>query len=198
MPPAGGPPEIENNHAFIGGTAQPAGVGIPFSAGNSGQPDWAGPYDLVPMDPLNNSSSSTASEFGSTPVAKPPEATATNFGQGHQVAPPHQMTQGEKMMADTARQAVEQAITGASYNNEFPQPIQALNAQPLEPAPAPQAVQPPMPQSPPVMPPMEHSDTPMLVLPTDNANSMNATQPIATQNGFVSGVAPPPVPPPLV
>jgi hypothetical protein len=48
------------------------------------------------------------------------------------------------------------------------------------------------------MPPMEHSDTPMLVLPTDNANSMNATQPIATQNGFVSGVAPPPVPPPLV
>jgi hypothetical protein len=49
---------------------------------------------------------------------------------------------------------------------------------------------------------MQTSDTPMLVLPTDNASSATATQPIAGQSTeFVSGVAPPappPVPPPLM
>jgi hypothetical protein len=101
---------------------------------------------------------------------------------------------------DNARGAVEQAIAAAPFDPAFGAPVQALNAQPLGQEPIHQEVQPPMPPAPPspAIPQLEHSDTPMLVLPSDNANSMSATQPIATQqNQSVSGVAPPAVPPPL-
>ena len=207
LPPVVPPPAPavhEGHHAFIGNTAQPAGIGIPFtSPSGSAQPDWAAPYDLIPMDPLNNASSSTSSEFGSTPVSVAPETAQNNFGQGHAIsAPPELAGQAGPSVApavDTARSAVEQAISAAPFDPAFGAPVQALNAQPLSPQPIHN-------EAPPTelnLPPMKTSDTPMLVLPTDGGNSVTATQPIATQapNNFVSGVAPPappPVPPPLM
>jgi hypothetical protein len=146
----------------------------------------------------------STSEFGSTPAALNPEASAANFGQGHQISPPSAQQAAQPSLnptVDTARSAVEQAIAATPFDPSFGQPVQSLNAQPLgqpiheeaQPAPPPAAPQP--------MPQLEHSDTPMLVLPSDNSNSMSATQPIATQqNPSVSGVAPPAppaVPPPL-
>jgi len=201
--PAPAPAEPQSHHAFLGGTAQPAGLGIPFSPSSSSQPDWAAPYDLVPMDPMAQAGAST-SEFGSSPAATNPEASTANFSQGRQVAPPSE--QAAQSMppppatVDNARSAVEQAIAAAPFDPAFGAPVQALNAQPLGQEPIHQEVQPPMPPAPPspAIPQLEHSDTPMLVLPSDNANSMSATQPIATQqNQSVSGVAPPAVPPPL-
>jgi hypothetical protein len=191
------PAEPANHHAFLGTTGQPAGLGIPVA--NSGQPDWAAPYDLVPMDPLNNASSSTVSEFGSTPVSTPPEAAQNNFGQGHAMAPPGQQAAKPTPIAepvDTARTAVEQAIAAAPFDPAFGPPVQALNAQPI----SQQPISHEAPPSAPNIPPLQTSDTPMLVLPTDNSSSVTSTQPIATQNDYVSGVAPPappPVPPPL-
>jgi hypothetical protein len=98
---------------------------------------------------------------------------------------------------DSARSAVEQAIAAAPYDPAFGPPVQALNAQPISSEPLhPDGI---VAQSPAPPPPMQHSDTPMLVLPSDGSNSMTATQPLATQpNESISGVAPPPVPPPLM
>jgi hypothetical protein len=190
----------------LGGTAQPAGLGIPFSPSSSSQPDWAAPYDLVPMDPMAQGGAST-SEFGSTPAATNPEASAANFSQGHQVNPvaaqPPAPQPPANPTVDTARSAVEQAIAATPFDPAFGPPVQSLNAQPLGQEPIHPAPQPAAPAGPPApaIPQLEHSDTPMLVLPSDNSNSMSATQPIATQpNQSVSGVAPPAppaVPPPL-
>jgi hypothetical protein len=200
------PAEPQNHHAFLGGTAQPAGLGIPFSPSSSSQPDWAAPYDLVPMDPMAQGGAST-SEFGSTPAATNPEASAANFSQGHQVNPGAAQAPSQQPPAsptvDTARSAVEQAIAAAPFDPAFGAPVQSLNAQPLGQEPIHQEAQPATPPAPqlPAIPQLEHSDTPMLVLPSDNSSSMSATQPIATQqNQSVSGVAPPAppaVPPPL-
>jgi len=153
------------------------------------------------MDPLAQAGAGS-SEFGSAPVGVNPEASATNFSQGHQVTPPGaQASQPAPLPAgpvDNARSAVDQAIAAAPFDPAFGAPVQALNAQPL-PAPVHQDPQPPAPQP---LPQLEHSDTPMLVLPSDNPNSLAATQPIATQsNESISGVAPPAppsVPPPLM
>jgi hypothetical protein len=201
LPPVVPPPRpevSEDHHSFIGNTAQPNGIGLPPSS--SGQPEWAAPYDLIPMDPLNNASSSTVSEFGSTPVAVNPEAVQNNFGQGHAVAVPGTPPAQPAPAVNNARSAVEQAISAAPFDPAFEPPVQALNAQPLGQTPI-------HTEAPPAelnLPPMKTSDTPMLVLPTDGSNSVTATQPIATQtpqNDYVSGVAPPappPVPPPLM
>jgi hypothetical protein len=111
-----------------------------------------------------------------------------------------QSTQPIVTGVDNARSAVEQAIAAAPFDPAFGGPVQALNAQPLDP-------QPVHTEAPPAnlnVSPMQTSDTPMLVLPTDGSTSVTATQPIATQappNNYVSGVAPaapPPVPPPLM
>jgi len=154
------------------------------------------------MDPMAQAGAST-SEFGSTPVGTNPEASAANFGQGHQIPVPGQQVSQPPPPAgnvDNARSAVEQAIAAAPFDPAFGQPVQALNAQPLGQEPIHQETQTAS-AGPPAIPQLEHSDTPMLVLPTDNSNSLTATQPIATQPGeSVSGVAPPvppPVPPPL-
>jgi hypothetical protein len=192
------PVEEPTHHTFLGNTAQPAGLGIPVA--NSGQPDWAAPYDLVPMDPLNNASSSTSSEFGSTPVAVNPEATQNNFGQGHTMGPPGQQAARPTPVAepvDNARTAVEQAIAAAPFDPAFGPPVQALNSQPI----SQQPINHEAPPTAPNIPALPTSDTPMLVLPTDNSSSVTATQPIATQSDYVSGVAPaapPPLPPPLM
>jgi hypothetical protein len=193
LPPPSSPPAVkapepnepENKHAFLGPTGQPGGLGIPFS---SNAPDWAAPYDLIPMDPMAKAGAAS-SEFGSSPVASDPEAAPANFAQGHAIAPPGeaplQPTPTAPTGVDSARSAVDQALAAASFN-PADQPVQALNAQPFgtedtiahEPIPA-----------------MTNSDTPMLVLPGENNSSAAATQPIATQAPQTS---PPPLPPPLV
>jgi hypothetical protein len=207
------PAEPSSHHAFLGSTAQPAGIGVP-SFVSTGQPDWATPYDLTPLDPLNNASSSTSSEFGSAPVTHSPEESQNNFGQGHKIAPPSEPQAQPSPLGitsvDNARSAVESAISGAPFEPAGA-PVQSLNAQPLG-----QPIHHEAPPTAPNLPPMKNSDTPMLVLPTDNSNSVTATQPIATQsqlpqpqasvfqtpltaktNGPMT-TAPPPVPPPLM
>jgi len=144
----------------------------------------------------------STSEFGSSPAAANPEASAANFSQGHQVSPPSAQVQPGNQVVNTARSAVEQAIAAAPFDPAFGAPVQSLNAQPLGQEPIHQEAQLAAAIAPaPSMPQLEHSDTPMLVLPSDNSNSMSATQPIATQqNQAASGVAPPAppaVPPPL-
>jgi hypothetical protein len=152
------------------------------------------------MDPLAQAGAST-SEFGSTPVGKAPEQSADNFSQVKAINPPADFTskpQPITVPVDEARSAVEQAIAAAPFDPAFGGAVQALNAQPLNRGPI-------HAEAPPVdvngLPPLQSSDTPMLVLPSDNQSSVTATQPIATQPGTpqdsVSGVAPPPVPPPL-
>jgi hypothetical protein len=191
--------EPENHHAFLGSTAQPPGVGLTFSSTSPSQPDWAAPYDLVPMDPLAQAGAST-SEFGSTPVTSSPEISQNNFSQAKSIAPPPGFTgQPEPLPAvpvDAARSAVEQAIAAAPFDPAFGAPVQALNAQPL----GNQQIHTEAPTAPTNLPPLPSSDTPMMVLPSDGSNSITATQPIANQPPpaqSVSGVAPPPMPPPL-
>ena len=197
-PPASAPPPVEpeNHHAFLGSTAQPPGVGMAFSSTSPSQPDWASPYDLVPMDPLAQAGAS-ASEFGSTAASANPETTQGNFSQGHGINPPAGFTgKPEPLPAppvDEARSAVEQAIAAAPFDPAFGAPVQALNAQPL----GRQQIHSEAPPAEANLPPLPSSDTPMLVLPSDNNSSVTATQPIATQTPPaqqpVSGVAPPPV-----
>jgi hypothetical protein len=95
---------------------------------------------------------------------------------------------------NNARSAVENAYSATPFNPAG-QPVQSLNAQPISSQPIHQEA-PPAPIS---MPQMPNSDTPMLVLPTDNNSSVTATQPIATQLPTENTMpAPPPVPPPLM
>ncbi|HET6864252.1 MAG TPA: hypothetical protein VFH37_03605 [Candidatus Saccharimonadales bacterium] len=197
LPPATPPPPVApaGHHAFIGNTAQPAGIGMAFSSSSPSQPDWASPYDLVPMDPLAQAGAST-SEFGSTAAAVNPEESQNNFSQGHAINPPAGFSSEPTPMpmpVDQARSAVEQAIASAPFDPATGGAIQALNAIPL-------GSQQIHTEAPPAdtnnIPAMSSSDTPMLVLPSDNQTSVTATQPIATQDA-VSGVAPPPVPPPI-
>ena len=147
------------------------------------------------MDPLAQAGAST-SEFGSTVAAVNPEESQNNFSQGHAINPPAGFSSEPTPMpmpVDQARSAVEQAIASAPFDPATGGAIQALNAEPL-------GSQPIHAEAPPAdtnnIPAMSNSDTPMLVLPSDNQTSVTATQPIATQDA-VTGVAPPPVPPPL-
>jgi len=179
----------ENKHAFLGSTGQPVGIGMPVSSGTA--PNWAAPYDLVPMDPMAKEGAS-ASEFGSSQAVSNPETITGNFGQGHTVKPPSQQTPPGGV--DNARSAVEQALATTDFKPDN-EPVQALNAQQLGPG--------PISHDPPQSPSQTaNSDTPMFVLPGDNNSSVVATQPIPTQtNQAASGVAPaapPPLPPPLI
>jgi hypothetical protein len=176
------PPSASSPHSFIGTTAQPAGMGIPFP--NTGQPDWAAPYDLASTDPLRDVGAST-SEFGSAPVTHAPEEASGNFSQGHSIQP--QVTPMTSPL-DNARSAVESALASAPFDPAF-QPVESLNTRSFnnnEPihaeAPNP-AVQ---------MPPLPASDTPMLVLP-NNSQGVSVTPPMVA-----GAAAPPPIPPPLV
>jgi hypothetical protein len=152
------------------------------------------------MDPLAQAGAS-ASEFGSAPVGKAPELSADNFSQVKAVNPPADFTgkpQPITMPVDEARSAVDQAIAAAPFDPAFGGAVQSLNAQPLSRGPI-HAEAPPADVN--NLPPLPSSDTPMLVLPSDNQSSVTATQPIANQatapQAAASGVAPPPVPPPL-
>lgn len=185
--PAAPVPPI-SGHAFIGNTAQPSNIsGFP----NTGQPDWAAPYDLVPMDPLRDVGASS-SEFGSTPVSKEPERSQDNFSQGHAVQPPSEPIPVSTPV-DSARSAVESALASAPFDPAFNPPVQSLNTQsfnnnaPLHATEAPPVA--------PNVPPMSSSDTPMLVLPT-GAQPQLGVSPVP--QAAMAPSAPPPMPPPLV
>ena len=174
-------------HSFMGNTAQPTGgVGINFS--DNGQPDWAAPYDLVPMDPMREAGAG-ASEFGSTAANEPPEAASDNFSHVRTVQPP---VEPVNTPVDSARGAVESALAAAPFDPAFSPPVQALNAQPMG-----EPITPP-----PAIPPQAtNSDTPSLVLPTSGAGPIAATTPVAPASpadAEIPVAAPPPVPPPLV
>jgi hypothetical protein len=172
-----------NHHAFLGTTAQPYTADVPFSA-TTGQTDWAAPYEMVPLDPLGDKGA-TSSEFGSTPVSAPSEASPDNFSQVHTVQPPSEPTPVATPV-DNARSAVETAIAGAPFDPAFSPPVQALNSQMLaEPSPA----APPNPAA-------SASDTPSLQLPGMSPPPAAPPQPPPAAD--VASTAPPPMPPPLV
>lgn len=163
-------------HAFMGATAQPAGsdTDIPFSA-TSGQPDWAAPYEMVPLDPMAGADNGAASSAPWTST------------QGQSVQPPPASVTPVNMPVDSARSAVESALSKAPFDPAF-NPVDSLNAQPL-PSPLPP---PPAPAAP--------GDTPALTLPLNGSGPISATPPplppLAPQDN--NPAAPPPIPPPLV
>jgi hypothetical protein len=169
--------EPESNHAFIGSTAQPPGMNIPFSA-STDQPDWAAPYDLVPMDPLR--------EAGGTPA----EASAlTSSSYGHTVQPPLNV-QPVDGSVDNARSAVASAFGSAPSDQTI------LPPEPM-PSPAPASVEPLLP--PHTLPvPTGPPDTPVFTLPIGDSPAP-APQPAPTPVPDSPEMpAPPPMPPPLV
>jgi len=147
--------------------------------GSSAQPDWATPYDLVPMDPMRQAG---------TPPQGMYSAPVGDIAHAHDIQPPPEM-QAE---LDHARDAVQSALAGAPFDAATAGPVQALNAAPVSPEPihVESTVTPA-----PVAAPSQATDTPMLVLPTDNGSSLTATEPVAVQPS--APPAPPPVPPPL-
>ena len=155
----------DSHHSFMGMPPVP------------GQPDWAMPYDLTPMDPLREAGAS----------ASPPPAPRDEVAHAHDVQPPGELAGN----VDAARSAVEGAYSAAPFDPAAVGPVQALNAQPVE-------IQPP--EAPPPAP--QSTDTPMLVLPTDGAGPVSATPPPPAAPPEITlestSVAPPPVPPPLV
>jgi nanoRNase/pAp phosphatase (c-di-AMP/oligoRNAs hydrolase) len=160
-------PTAASPHAFMGATAQP---------------EWAAPYDLVPMDPMREEGSD-ASEFGSSQAIEDPGSSANNFSHAKTIEPPLDPVHTP---VDHARSAVETALAGAPFDPAFSPPVQALNAQTFsEPAPPP-----------PPAPPVPVSDTPSLQLP--GVSPAPAAVPPPPPIPEVSPSAPPPVPPPLV
>jgi len=99
-----------------------------------------------------------------------------------------------EMQADLnhARDAVQSALAGAPFDAATAGPVQSLNAQPINSDPI--HVESTVTPAPVAAPPLS-TDTPMLVLPTDNGSSVTATEPVAVQTPMQP--APPPVPPPL-
>jgi hypothetical protein len=207
-PPVAGPPrnnevpapsQAAHPHNFLGSTAQPPDSKLPFTTSPTpGQPAWAAPYDLVPMDPLREGGAS-ASEFGGSTMAADPEASVNNFSQGHQVAPPTEEISGPitptpmPSGVDSARDAVEQAIASTPFD-PADQPLQALNSQPMSTDSL--HAEPPVEVS---LPPMPTSDTPMLVLPADNSGPVTTTPPTQPAPGSdMAPAAPPLMPPPLM
>ena len=162
-PPPIQTPPMPQEHSFMGASAQP---------------DWATPYDLVPMDPMRQAGAPPQGMY-SPPV--------DDIGHARTIEPP------ADMMAEVnhARDAVQSALATMPFDAATAGPVQALNAQPVnsEPIHVESTVMPPP------TPPVPTSDTPMLVLPSDNGNSVTATEPVAVQQPSMP--APPPVPPPL-
>lgn len=154
----------DSHHSFMGMPPAP------------GQPDWAMPYDLTPMDPLR--------EAGAGPP--PPPAPRDEVAHAHDVQPPGELAGN----VDVARSAVESAYSVTPFDAAAAGPVQALNAQPVE-------LQPPSPPP----PAGQSTDTPMLVLPTDGTGPVSATPPPTSPPEITlesNSAAPPPVPPPLV
>ena len=185
----------DNHHSFLGTTAQPAGLGIPFSSADA-QPAWAAPYDVAPKDPVPEPATGS-SEFGSAPIAANPETAQNNFSQGHEVAPPNVTPVPPPPAVNDARSAVDQAISAAPFDPAYGPPVEALNAQPLDTGPT-------EPQAPPLAPdaPPPTDGTPMLVLPTNGGAQTSIPQPSPAPEDYspddVAPAAPPPVPPPLM
>jgi hypothetical protein len=181
-PPAEPPAK---NHAFMGNSAQPGGLNVPFP--DTGQPDWAAPYDLVPMDPLRDDS-----ETPQSPGTPTPDAALTS-PQGHTVQPPGS-TQVTPIGSpvDSARNAVESALAQAPFDPAFSPPVDALHAQPLDEA---LHVQPAIPS-----PVKAAGDTPVLALPINGSVPVSAIPPppFSPPPPAGSQAAPPPMPPPLM
>jgi hypothetical protein len=173
-------PPPENNHAFMGDSAQPNGV-VPFP--NTGQPDWAAPYDLVPIDPLREEEPPRTDGSKDSQLSSP---------EGHTVQPPSSTTPVTPLgtPVDSARNAVESALAKAPFDPAFNPPVDALHAQSLDnPVPS---------QS--VTPPQSPNDTPVLTLPLNSSSPVSAAPPPLPPLPSVSpdAPAPPPGPPPLI
>lgn len=98
--PVSPPAEPVRTHAFMGSTAQPPAPDTPFGTATD-QPDWAAPYEMVPMDPMKDNNS-TSPPAVPTPVASP---------------------------LDNARNAVQTAYGAASASQEsapLPLPLPAV------------------------------------------------------------------------
>ena len=193
-PPPAAPPPSEVSHAYLNPSQAP-GVG--------GQPDWATPYDLVPMDTSaqNSGPSDDLPSGRPAPAPSAPPADGSVDEIGLSAAKPPQ-TSPVAAPVDNARNAVQQAFAAAPFD-PADQPIQSLNSQPLSGQPL--HPEPPPPEEEPLAQ-MQNSDTPMLVLPTENPSSMTTPRPVTAQpigsNSISSPslppTAPPPVPPPLM
>jgi hypothetical protein len=186
----------DNHHSFLGTTAQPAGLGLPLSSTEE-QPAWAAPYEAVSTTPMQHAEFGS-SEFGDDPAEADPETIQNNFAQGHEVTPPDVAPVPPPPAVDSARSAVDQAISAAPFDPAFDAPVQALNAQPLDTGPAETQAPPAAPEAPP-----SPDGTPMLVLPTDGGVSATPPQwstppPPDNQAPDIAPAAPPPVPPPLM
>jgi len=192
LPPVSSVPQ--NTHAYAAPSQNPAMSAMP----STGQPEWAAPYDLVPMDPFNEGAMDEDVPSG-RPMTPPHDQQTDNgvdeigLGGPAQTAPPNVSPVAQPV--DAARNAVESALAAAPFDPSFSPPVQSLNAQPL---PNPQPIPVEQPPTAPQMPPMAHSDTPMLVLP---GSGQPAPPPQAQQFQpipEVSPAAPPPLPPPLM
>ncbi len=178
-PPA--PSQAANRHVYLGPSNSAFATTAPV-----GQPDWAAPYDLVPMDPFSEAGglNENAPSGRQVPLAATADkdSAVDEIGIGR-TAP--LVPQPKPSLVDSARGAVESAINSAPFDPAFAGPIAALNAQPLEPVP-------------PVQPTSaSYTDTPMLVLPSNAGGQMTTSQPQTPLPPIDQPVAPPPVPPPL-
>ncbi|MGH7156986.1 MAG: hypothetical protein ACREGG_02660, partial [Candidatus Saccharimonadales bacterium] len=191
--PAAEQSNAEEPHAYLGSTAPGASTG---SSASSGQPDWASPYDLVPVDPFSQVDGFNE-DLPSGRTMPPPSAPQADHNVdeiGVTTTTPQPQTLPSSV--DSARSAVDSAIAAAPFDPSFAPPVEALNAQPLgEPELAPPTSVPAVPANPPAV----GNDTPMLVLPTDSTGGLTASQPVVNQTppAPLNNVAPPPVPPPL-
>jgi hypothetical protein len=190
------PAQAPGNHTYLG--AQPAPP-TTSSPADSNQPSWAAPYDLVPMDPFNQTAAD-GNLPSSTPMPTPSATQVDNSVDEIGVGGSTQMNVSSGVTSVTppsvgnARSAVQSAIAAAPFDPGFAPPVDSLNAQPLEvppgdPGPAPMSA-----------PKMTNSDTPMLVLPTNGAGPVSATPPppAPVPPADLMSTAPPPVPPPLM
>lgn len=182
------------SHAYMSPPASPGAAAMQ----STGQPEWAAPYDLVPMDPFSEGGLDEDSPSGrpmTPPHDQPSENSVDEIGVGKSVAVTPPNVSPVTSPVNNARSAVENALASAPFDPSFAPPVQSLNAQPL---PNPQPIPVEQPPAPPQMPPMAHSDTPMFVLPN---NAGTAQEPQNQQPQLIPEVAPaapPPVPPPLM
>ncbi|MBA3757845.1 hypothetical protein H0X09_03200, partial [Candidatus Saccharibacteria bacterium] len=139
-------------HAKIVQPPPPHGTPLDVLLGR--QPE---PYNTLPA---------TAPILSNTPLVPPPNNTP--------------VLSGDPLSVDTARVAVESAMSGQPYNNAQPEPITALGAQPM----GPDLHAQPLPTSSP------NGATPSLNLP-QNGNIVSAPY------SFPPVSPPPPLPPPL-
>jgi len=186
-PPA--PEEPQKRHAYLDSARQNSIPSNPFSASASTDlPEWAAPYDLVPMDPLNETGQVNEDAPSGRPRAVPSEAqvdvNVDEIGVSNSI--PAQ-TAPLNSPVDNARSAVDGAFAGAPFDPAFNPPVESLNAQPLDVAPAPQPAPPPTPSS----------DTPALVLPGQPLAQPPLASPLPPSPEPLP-TAPPPMPPPLM